>query len=309
MNNKTYPYAFFENKFVKTGQAKLSIMTNAVQYGTGVFDSVRGYYNKEKKILSLFTTNDHYKRMLTSLKIIGATVPYSAKELEQITIDLVKKNKPTTDIYLRPYAYAPGNGVTPDIYANSKFDFALYMIPLGEYLPVDKGLSIMVSSWRRISDNAIPSRAKICGGYINSSLGRGEAARLGFDEAIMLTHDGHVAEGSAENFFMVKNGVLITPSQTDDILEGITRTCILQIAKDLGIPTEIRTIDRTELYTAEEAFFSGTGVQVAWIGKIDNRSIGTGKKGPITTKLQELFFSIVHGNEKKYDWWCTKITI
>lgn len=309
MNNKTFPYAFFESKFVKTEQAKLSIMTNSVQYGIGVFDSVRGYYNKERKNISLFTMSDHYKRLLTSIKIVGAEIPYVTKELEQITIELVKKNKPTTDVYFRPYAYAPGYGVSPDMYANSKFDFALYMITLGEYLPVDKGLNVMVSSWRRISDNAIPARAKICGGYINSSLGRGEAARLGFDEAIMLTHDGHVAEGSAENFFMVKNGVLITPSQTDDILEGITRKCILEIAKDLGIPTEIRTIDRTELYTAEEAFFSGTGVQVAWIGKIDDHSIGIGKRGPITKKLQELFFSIVHGNEKQYDCWCTKIRI
>lgn len=301
------PFAFFEDKFVKTEDAKVSIMTNALQYGTGVFGGIRGYYNQEKKFLSVFRLQDHYRRFLTSLKVIGVSIKYSHQELVDITLKLIKKNKPQTDVYFRPFAYASSLNLSPNLEKDPVFGFALYSIPLGEYLPVDKGLSVAVTSWRRISDNAIPSRAKICGGYINSALARKEASDHGFDEAIFLTAEGNVAEGSAENLFIVRDGVLITPSKSDDILEGITRRSILKLAKDLRYPTEERTIDRTELYVTDEAFFSGTGVQVAWISKVDNRIIGTGKRGPITSKLQDLFFKVVRGNTKKYADWCTII--
>lgn len=287
----------------------MPIMTNALQYGTAVFGGIRGYYNKKDKYLSVFRIEDHYRRFLSSLKIIETHIPYDETELKKITLELVKKNMPATDTYMRPFAYAGSTNLSPNLERDQAFEFALYMMPLGEYLPVDKGLSAMVSSWRRISDNAIPARGKISGSYINSALARQEATKLGFDEAIMLTQDGHLSEGSAENLFIVRNGVLITPPVTDDVLEGITRRTILQVAKNLGIETLERSIDRTELYIADEAFFSGTGVQVAWIAKVDNRAIGDGKRGPITTKLQKLYFSIVYGEEKKYERWCTKINI
>ena len=204
---------------------------------------------------------------------------------------------------MRPFAYAGSTNLSPNLERDAQFDFALYMMPLGEYLSVEKGLSVMVSSWRRISDNAIPPRGKISGSYINSALARKEATERGFDEAILLTQDGHVSEGSAENIFIVRDGILITPSATDDALEGITRRTILQLAKDLGIPTEIRSVDRTELYIADEAFFSGTGVQVAWIAKVDDRTVGDAKRGPVTKQLQDLFFSIVRGEEPRYGAW------
>ncbi|MBI2074897.1 MAG: branched-chain amino acid transaminase [Candidatus Levybacteria bacterium] len=309
MKQQYFPYTFFKDKVVKTESANVPIMTNALQYGTGVFAGIRGYYNKEGGFISLFRIADHYERFLNSLKIIDVNLKYNRNELVNITLNLVKKNKPKTDTYIRPFAYAGSTNLSPNLERDKDFDFALYMMPLGDYLPTNKGLSSMVSSWRRVSDNAIPSRAKISGSYINSALARKEATERGFDEAILLTEDGHVAEGSAENLFIVRNGTLITPSQSDDILEGITRRTIIKITSDLNIPVEIRTIDRTELYISDEAFYCGTGVQVAWIGKIDNRTVGTGKRGPITQKVQDLFFNIVRGNEKKYKNWCTKISV
>lgn len=310
MPKKFFPYCFFQGKIRKTKDAKVSIMTNALQYGTAVFGGIRGYFNKEEKFLSIFRIEDHYKRFLLSLKILGVSIKYSLQDLKEITIKLVKKNRPKTDVYFRPFAFASSLNLSPNLAQDSVFDFSLYMIPLGEYLPVDKGLSVKVSSWRRISDNAIPPRAKISGAYVNSALARKEAQDLGFDEAIVLTQEGHVSEGSAENLFLVKDGVLITSQVSDEILEGITRKTVIELAKDLKIPVVERTIDRTELYTADEAFFSGTGVQIAWIAKIDGRFIGNGKKGPITQKIQDLFFKIVRGKEKNYsEKWCTKVPL
>lgn len=305
--NTYLPFVFFQGEIAPVHKAKVPIMTNALQYGTGVFAGIRAYYNKDKKILSVFRIEDHYQRFLQSLKIIGVNLSYNDKELIRITLELLKKNKPKTDIYIRPFAYAGSTNLSPNLERDKDFDIAIYMLPLGEYLPINKGVSTMVSSWRRISDNAIPSRAKISGSYINSALARKEATERGFDEAILLTEDGHVAEGSAENLFIVRNGILITPPVTDDTLEGITRRSVIQLAQDIKIPTESRTIDRTELYIADEAFLCGTGVQIAWIAKIDGRTIGKGKRGHITKKLQELFFSAVRGNEKKYQSWCTII--
>jgi len=310
MPNQFFPYTFFQNKFVKTEEAKVSVMTNALQYGTGVFGGIRGYYNKDKKLLCLFRLDAHYQRFLNSLKILGVSIPYTAKKLKEITLELAKRNKPETDVYFRPFAYAGSTLLSPNLARDKNFDFVLYMIPLGDYLPTEKGLSVMVSSWRRISDNAIPARAKISGAYINSALARKEATDKGYDEAIVLSNDGHICEGSAENLFIVRDGVLITPSKSDDILEGITRKTIIELARDLKIPVEERPIDRTELYVADEAFFSGTGVQIAWLAKVDGRIIGNGRRGKITSKIQDLFFEIVRGKNKKYSpKWCTKVKI
>lgn len=309
LQTTSHPYAFFEGKVVKTEDAKVSVMTNALQYGTAVFGGIRGYYNKEKGFISLFRIDDHYKRFLNSLKIIGVDLPYSKDDLVKITTDLTEKNNPQTDTYFRPFAYAGSTNLSPNLDRDHEFSFALYMIPLGDYLPTDKGISVCVSSWRRISDNAIPSRAKIAGGYINSAMAKHEATMNGYDEAIFLNESGHVAEGSAMNFCMVRDGVLITPPKSDDILEGITRRSVLQLAKDQGIPVEERTIDRSELYVADEAFFCGTGAQIAWISHIDKRQIGNGKRGKISGALQDLFFKVVRGNESKYESWCTKIKV
>lgn len=307
MKNLDYfPYAFFQGKVVPVEEAKVSIMTNALQYGNGIFGGIRGYISADKKNFNLFRLSDHYTRFMKSLRVLNKTVQYDQKRLIEITLDLARKNKPETDCYFRPMAYASNLSFSPDLH-ELDFEFALYAFPFGEYLPVHKGLKLAISNWVRIADNMIPSRAKISGGYINSSLAKGDAVRLGFDDALMLTSDGHLAEGSAANFFMVRDGALITSPKYSDVLEGITRKTIIELAKDLKIPVEEREIDRTEVYICDEAFLTGTGVQVAWIAQVDGRKVGDGTMGPITGKIQKLFFDIVRGKEKKYSSWLTKV--
>lgn len=303
---KLFPFAFFEGKILPTELARVNIMTNALQYGNAIFGGVRGYVSQDKKSINIFRIHDHYARFLKSLKILNKTIRYDLRKLVEITVELAQKNQPKTDCYFRPFAYATNFEISPDL-SKLDFDFALYMIPMGEYLPVSKGLKLIVSNWVRINDNMIPSRAKISGGYVNSSLAKGDAVGLGFDDALMLTSDGHVAEGSGSNFFIVRDGKLITSAQYNDVLEGITRRTIIELAKELKIAVEERPVDRTEVYIADEAFFAGTGVQVAWIAEVDGRMIGNGKIGPITAKLQKLFFDIVRGKEKRYSSWLTKI--
>lgn len=281
-------------------------MTNALQYGNAVFGGIRGYVAEYKKHINIFRIEDHYTRFLKSLKILNKMIRYDQRRLVEITVELAKKNQPKTDCYFRPFAYAANYEITPDL-SKLDFDFALYMIPLGEYLPMSRGLKLSVSNWIRTSDNMIPSRAKISGGYINSSLAKSEAARLGFDDTLMLTQDGHITEGSSANFFLVRDGVLITSPRSADILEGITRDTVIQLAEDLKIKVEEREIDRTEVYIADEAFLTGTAAQVAWIAEVDGRQIGAGKIGPITGRIQKLFFDIVRGKEKKYKCWLTKV--
>lgn len=302
---QTFPFAFFEGKIVPTELARINVMNNALQYGNAIFGGVRGYAT-DKKSINVFRVFDHYARFLKSLRIINKSIRYSQRKLVEITIELAQKNQPKTDCYFRPFAYAVNHFISPDL-APLEFDFALYMVPLGEYLSISKGLKLAVSNWVRITDNMIPARAKISGGYINSSLAKGDAVKLGFDDALMLSADGHVAEGSGANFFMVRDGTLITSPKYADVLEGITRSTILQLAFDLKIPILEREIDRTEVYIADEAFLSGTGAQVAWIGEVDGRKIGEGRIGPITSKIQKLFFNIVRGKEKKYSSWLTKV--
>lgn len=307
MNEISFPYAFFNGKIVPIKDAKVSIMTNALQYGTGIFGGIRGYVQGDsKKEIAIFRLNDHYKRFLNALNILNKKIPYSHKELVDTTITLAKKNSPDIDCYFRPIAYASNLGLSPNLH-EAVFDFAMYMIPLGEYLPIHKGLKLMVSNWIRFSDMMIPTRAKVTGGYINSALAKGDAENLGFDDALMMSSSGHITEGSSANFFMIRDGVLITPSKYSDVLEGITRRSIIEIAHDLHIPVEEREVDRSEVYVADEAFLSGTGAQVAWISEIDGRKIGEGKMGPLTGKLQQLFFDIVRGKEVKYGCWLTKV--
>ncbi len=308
MKTDTFPYAFFQGKIVPLENAKVSIMTNALQYGTAFFGGIRGYFNKEKNFISVFRLDDHYKRFLSSAKILGCNFPYSQEELKKITLDLIEKNKPKTNIYLRPFAYVGNTELGPN-FANVTLDFSLHMIPLEEYMPIGKGLNLVVSSWQRISDNAIPTRAKISGGYANSALARKEATDGGFDEAIMLNNFGHVSEGSAENLFLVRSGKLFTPGLSEGILEGITRRSVMQMAKDMGIETVERPIERSELYAADEVFLTGTGCQVAWVEKIDKRIIGTGKIGQITEKLREKFFNTVKGDDDQYKEWTTQIPV
>ncbi len=304
----SFKQVFFDNKFTDISEAHLPINTTAIQYGLGVFGGIRAYYNKDEDKFCLFRINDHYSRFQSSIKVLGCDFNYSHEQLIEINIELLKRNKPNSNVYFRPFAYSNSQILGPNL-SKVTLAYALYMIPLEEYMPMENGLSLMVSSWRRVSDNAIPSRGKFSSAYMNSALARKEANDSGFDEAILLSEAGNVCEGSAENIFVVRDGVLITPCPSDDILEGITRRTIIQIAKDMGIPVEVRTLDRSELYIADELFLSGTGCQIAWANSVDRRIIGDGKMGKITSQLKDKYFNIVYGKDQQYKDWCTKVTV
>lgn len=301
-------YAFFEEKIVLIEHAKIDIRTNSLQYGTGVFEGIRGYWNEKTKTIYVFRMEDHYRRFMVNAGIMMIEIKYSLKELCDITMQLLKKESYTEDCYIRPFAYNSGLNIGPKLIGNEQNLF-IYSIPLGEYLDTSKAINVCISSWERIPDNAIPPRVKISGSYVNAALQKTEALLNGFDEAIVLSKNGsHVSEGSAMNVFMVKGGTLITPSITDDILEGITRDTIIKLATESeNINVVERSIDRTELYTADELFFCGTGAQISPIGFVDKRSIGNGKMGPVTKKLQELYFRIVKNEVSEYSHWCSKV--
>jgi branched-chain amino acid aminotransferase len=301
-------YAFFEGKIVPISMAKVDIRTNALQYGTAVFEGIRSYWNEKTKTNYVFRIEDHYRRFHISCRIMMLEVKYSVKELCNITLELLRKEKYAEDSYVRPFAYNSGLNIGPKLIGN-KQDIFIYSIPLGEYIETKKPISVCISSWDRIADNAIPPRAKISGSYVNAAFQKTEALLNGYDEAIVLTGNGrHISEGSAMNVFMIRNGNLITPSVTDDILEGITRDTVIKIAKDfMDLEVIERPIDRTELYTADEVFFCGTGAQVSPIGYVDKRPVANGKMGPITKKLQDIYFKIVKNEIDKYSGWCQKV--
>lgn len=302
------PYAFFEGKMVPHEDAKVSIATHALQYGTGAFAGIRGYLDKSGSAINIFRLPDHVNRLLQSGRMLRAELPYSPEDVQNIVIDLVKKNAPDHNVYIRPLIYKAGIVLSPAL-TGIRDDLAIYVIPLDDYVDLSQPLKLMVSSWQRIEDNIIPSRGKFSGGYINSALAKDQAAEGGCDDAIMLNRDGKVSEGSGANLFIVRNGTLITSPVTADILEGITRRSLVEFARDEGIPVEERAIDRSELYVADEVFLCGTGVQIAAAGTIDGRKIADGARGPITEKLQDIYFSIVRGEDSPYSHYVTSIPI
>jgi len=302
-------FAFFKGEYVPIQDAKISIMTHGFNYGTGCFEGIRAYWNETEQQLFIFKLLDHYERFLHSSHILLMNLPFTAAQLADITVELVRKEGYREDTYIRPIAYKADEIVGVRLH-NLRDEFAVFAIPFGRYIESEEGASATVSSWRRIDDNAVPARAKITGAYINSALAKTEAVLNGFDEAVVLTGDGHVSEGSAENLFIIRNGVLLTPPVTENILEGVTRKVIMELAQEeLGLEVVERPIDRTELYVADEAFFCGTGVQVAAVTHIDHRPVGTGKLGPIVKALRDLYFDIVRGQVEKYKHWCTPVYV
>jgi branched-chain amino acid aminotransferase len=282
-------------------------MTHALNYGTGAFEGIRAYWNDEDRRLLVFRMPEHYDRMHKSCSILKIKIPHTTEELCDITCELLKKEGYTEDTYIRPLAYKASEGIGVKLHGLED-GFCIFAVPFGRYIEKEEGARTAVSSWRRIDDNAAPARAKVSGIYINSALSKTEVVERGFDEAIVLNHDGHVSEGSAENIFLVRKGKLVTPSPADNILEGITRATVMQIAEDdLGINTVERRIDRSELYIADEVFFCGTGVQVAAVIEVDGRPVGNGKIGPVTEKIRDLYFEVVKGNVAKYKSWCTPV--
>jgi len=299
------PYAFFEGKFVPLSEAKIGVMTHAFNYGTACFEGIRGNWNADHETIYLFRAEDHYRRMLANCRLLKIDLRYNIEELCRLTVELVEKNGYREDIYVRPIAYKSSQVVGVRLH-NLEADFLVYVTPFGPYLDVTKGIRCSVSSWRRIDDNMIPPRAKITGLYVNSALAKTEAVDNGFDEAILLTQDGHVSEGSGENIFLVMGGKLVTPPSWDNILIGITRDTVMKLAaQEVGIETVERTISRSELYIADECFLTGTAAHLSPVLEIDHRKVGNGQVGPITKELQNLYFSVLQGRTPKYHDWCT----
>jgi branched-chain amino acid aminotransferase len=293
-------FAYFEGKFVPIAEAKVSIMTHALNYGTGVFEGIRAYWNEEQEQLYVVRLRDHYRRLLQSTKVLRMQFDLDAEQMSALTVELLRREGYREDVYIRPLAYKANEMIGVRLH-NLRDEFAIFAVPFGKYIEQQEGAKVCISSWRRNDDNAIPPRGKITGSYVNSALIKSEAMLNGYDEAMVLNADGHLSEGSAENLFIVRGGKLITPPVSANILEGITRQLIINLAKDeFGVETVERQIDRTEVYIADEAFFCGTGVEITPIGSVDQIRLGNGGVGPITRRMSELYFRIVRGDEPRY---------
>jgi branched-chain amino acid aminotransferase len=300
-------FAFFEGKIRPIHEAKISVMTQAFNYGTGCFGGIRGYWNEAQQQLYVFRIHDHYRRFLNSGKILMAQIPYTEQDLVEITIELLVQEGWRQNIYIRPLLYKADEiiGVRLDHLRDA---VTIFSVAMENYLPREEGLKLCTSSWRRVDDTAIPPRGKITGAYINSALIKTEAHLNGFDDGLVLNQDGHIAEASAANLVMVRHGKLVVPPATANSLEGITLNSVLHLAQhELGLEYEVREIDRTELYYAEEAFLCGTGAQVVSVASLDHRAIGSGVEGPITKAIRTLYFRVVRGEEPKYMHWLTPV--
>jgi len=299
--------AYFQGQFVPFDQARISVMTHAFNYGTAVFEGIRAYWNAEHEQLYVLRLRDHYVRLLQSARVLLMAPEIDADRMSALTVELLRREGYREDVYIRPLCYKSDEMVGVRLH-NLRDDFTVFALPLGRYIESEEGSKVCVSSWRRNDDNAIPPRSKVTGAYVNSAFIKSEAQLNGFDEAIVLNQDGHIAEGSAENFFMLRHGRLITPPVTANILEGITRQIVIDLARDeLAIETVEREIDRSEVYLADEAFLCGTGCQIASIASVDHRPVGSGKLGPVTERLRDLYFRAVRGSIEKYRHWCTSV--
>jgi len=299
-------YAFFQNKFMPLEEAKLGVMTHCIHYGTAIFEGIRGNWNAEKKQTYIFRLKEHYERLERGCRVLKIALHYSIDDICEKTVELVKKCAFQEDVYIRPVAYTSSQALGVRLHG-LEYDFFMFVIPWGPYLDVDKA-RCCVSSWHRPEDNVIPPQIKANGIYVNNALAKTEAVSNGFDEAIMLSPDGHISEGSGENIFLVIDGKLVTPASQNNILIGITRNTVIELAeKELGIPTIHRAIDRSELYFADECFLTGTAAHVTPVAEIDHRKVGNGEIGPITAKLQEIYARVIRGNHPKYMHWCTPV--
>jgi branched-chain amino acid aminotransferase len=298
---------YFGGEFVPLSEARIPVMTHGFLYGTAVFEGIRAYWNEEQEQLFGLKLKEHYRRMWQSAKVMLMKPPHTADELVEITVDLLRRNGFRQDTYIRPTLYKSTEAIGVRLH-NLDEALVIFAVPFGEYIAIDRGITAQVVSWRRNSDQTLPARSKITGAYVNSAFCKSEAVLNGYDEAIVLTADGHVSEGSAENLFIVRDGKLLTPPVTDDILEGITRQGLMQLAREeMGVETIVRTIDRTELYIADEVFLCGTGAQLSPVVEIDHRQVGDGQVGPLTRGLATLYFDVVRGRRPEYSDWLTPV--
>jgi len=300
-------HAFFEGKIVPLADAKINIATHGFLYGTAVFAGMRAYWNEEKKSLFVFRPYDHFRRLLHSTRMMGMQTTYDEESLIQLLLDVLRTDNWQQDVYMRPTFYKSDMGIGVRLH-DLKDEFCLFTMAYEKYVKNDSNSHVTISSWRRIDDNMIPARGKVAGAYANSALIKTDANRAGFDEALVLDQNGHISEGSAMNVFMLRDGVLVTPPVTDNILEGITRRSVIELArKELGVEVAERSIDRTEVFICEELFMTGTAAGITAVTKIDHRPVGAGVMGPITTKLRELYDGVIRARDPKYLQWSVKV--
>ncbi len=300
------PMAFLNGNYLPLEDAKIPINTHAFMYGTAVFEGVRGNWNADQGQLYLFRLADHMRRLRQNAKILRIGISYTDEQLAEIVSNLVHRADFREDVYIRPIAYKSDTVIGPRVH-NVADDVLFFAIPLGNYLDSEAGITCCVSSWRRVDDNMIPARAKVNGLYVNNSLAKTEAQLNGFDEAILLNQDGHVSEGSGENIVIIRNGKLITPPPADNVLEGITMETVFAVARDLGYEVEARSVDRTELYIADEIFMTGTAAHVTPVLSVDRVPVAEGKPGPISTLLQRTYFHAITGRNPRYMQWLTPV--
>lgn len=300
-------HAFFGGQIVPYAEARVGVLTHALNYGTAVFGGLRAYWNAEEQELFLFRPADHFRRFLESARLLGMPLSYSADDLVAQLIALLRTNLYREDCYARPLAFYADESIGVRLHDLTP-QVSMIALPYGSYVDNEEGVHATISSWRRVDDNMIPARGKIAGAYVNSAFAKTDAVRAGFEEAIVLNQDGHVSEGTAANFFLIRQGIAATPPVTDNVLEGVTRRTVLQLLREkLGLTVVERRIDRTEIYLAEEAFFCGTGIQIAAITRVDHRPIGTGRIGRATSDLRKLYFEVVRGRRAEYRQWCQPV--
>lgn len=298
---------YFQGEFRPLAEAKIGVLTHAFLYGTATFEGIRAYWNEEQGQLYGVKLLDHYRRLANSVRIMYMSLPAPPEQLVELTVELLRRNDFRQDVYVRPSVYKSTEAIGVRLH-NLEHDFLVVAIPFGDYIDTTRGITAQTVSWRRNSDLSIPARAKIVGAYVNSAFTKSEAVLNGYDEAIVLTLDGHASEGSAENLFIVRDGRLITPPGTDDILEGITRSALVELAREeLGLETVERTVDRTELYVADEVILCGTGAQISPVVSIDHRPIGEGIVGPIGGRLRDLYFDAVRGRSPAFSHWLSPV--
>jgi branched-chain amino acid aminotransferase len=298
-------FAFFDGRIVPYREAKVGVMTHALQYGTGCFGGLRGFWNEKEEELFVFRPHDHFQRFLESARLLSLELPYSVEDLVAALGSLLRQERLRCDCYIRPLAFAAEERIGALGLEGMRAAISMVAIPFGKYIENDGGAHVKISAWRRIDDNMIPARGKVSGAYVNTALAKTDAQRGGYDDAIFLNQNGHVAEASAANLFLVRNGVVATPPTTDNILEGITRRSILDMLREeCGIETVERSIDRTELSLADEVFLAGTGVQIVSVTRIDHRPVGSGRMGPVTDRLRKLNAAVVRGDFPRYRNWC-----
>jgi branched-chain amino acid aminotransferase len=296
-------YAYFRGEIVPYPEAKVGVLTHALNYGTAAFGGIRGYWNDEEEQLYVFRPLDHFHRLLNSGRLLAADFPLGIEELRDISLELLRTEGYREDCYIRPLLYKADEIIGVKLHDLTD-ELSMVAVPFTKYVEHDEGAHVTFSSWRRVDDNAIPARGKISGAYINTAFIKTDALRAGYDEALVLTNEGHLAEGSAENVFMLRDGVLVTPSITENILEGITRRTIIELARaELGLEVVERPIDRTEVYLCDEFFMVGTAAQVTAVTMVDQRAIGDSVMGPVTSQLRKIYDDLVRGKLPAYERW------